>query len=62
MAGQTDSGRFMTEAISVRCPDGWRLRIHDAARQDEQIPAEWMRAAIKRALEATRKRCERMAK
>ena len=57
MTGQTD--RFMVEVISLRCPDGWRTRIHDAARQDEQNPAEWMRSAIRRALEATRKRSER---
>ena len=31
MTGQTD--RFMVEVISIRCPDGWRMRIHDAARR-----------------------------
>ena len=45
--------------IKSALPYGWRMRIHDAARRDEQNPAEWMRTAIKRALEATRKRSER---
>lgn len=49
----------LTDRIAVACPPGTRDRIEAAADFDGMTPAEWLRAALRAALEAARKRQER---
>ena len=51
----------LTDKMGIACPPGTRDKIEEAADFDGLTPAEWMRAAIRAALEATRKRRERAA-
>ena len=47
------------DKIGVACPAGTRDRIEEAAAFDRLSPAEWMRRALRLALEAARKRMAR---
>lgn len=49
----------LTDKIAIACPPGTRDRIEAAADFDGMTPAEWLRAALRAALEAARKRQER---
>lgn len=40
------------DRLSCRLPAGWRQRVEDAAARNGQSPAEWMRALIRKALDA----------
>lgn len=53
---------WLPDKIAVACPPGTRERIEVAAAADGLTPAEWMRAAFRAALEASRKRRERAAR
>lgn len=46
----------LTDKIGIACPPGTRDRIEAAADFDGMTPAEWLRAVIRAALEAARKR------
>lgn len=47
------------DKIGVACPAGTRDRIEEAAAFDRLSPAEWMRQALRLALDAARKRMAR---
>ena len=47
---------YFPEAYTLRLPEGYRSRIDDAARDRGMTPAEWLRRAVTRALEAHRKK------
>ena len=51
----------LPDAVTIKCPPGTRNRIEAAALHDGLTPAEWLRAAIRTALDAARKRMTRAA-
>ena len=44
------------ENVCVKAPRGTRERLERAAAFEHQAPAEWLRAVLRRALDASRKR------
>lgn len=55
-------GIRLPDAVTIKCPPGTRDRIEEAADFDGLTPAEWLRAALRAALDAARKRMARAAK
>lgn len=58
--GRTGGPR-LPDKIGIACPARTRDRIEEAAAFDGLTPAEWLRQAIRLALEASRKRQARAA-
>ena len=46
---------YFPEAYTLRMPEGYRSQIEAAARDSGMTPAEWIRRAVTRALDAHRK-------
>ena len=49
----------LPDKLGIACPAGTRDRIEAAAESDGFAPADWMRHAIRSALDASRKRADR---
>ena len=45
----------LTDRVGLALPVGWRERIDADAEDADMVPAEWMRHALRNALEAARK-------
>jgi len=45
---------YYPQSYTLRMPDGYLEKISEAAREEGMSPAEWMRRAIRRELEAAR--------
>lgn len=46
----------LTEQVGFKLPPGWLARVDRAAAADGRTRAEWLREAVRRGLDAARKR------
>ncbi|MDE2975139.1 MAG: ribbon-helix-helix domain-containing protein [Gemmatimonadota bacterium] len=50
---------YYPESYTIRLPEGYLERISEAAREEGMSPAEWLRRAIRRELDAVKKKSRR---